>query len=194
MHTALRRTLLLISLVPGFAFAHPSPDHVLSFASGISHPFGGLDHLLAMIAVGMMGARLKGRAIWVLPLTFMTMLAVGALTGMGHTPAAWIEVAIAASIIAFGVLLAAKRHPSWITASAVVGTFALAHGYAHGTEAVTASGASYVIGMLSASAALHALGICVVVLMTRLNQSKSESALRAIGAALAIAGAGLLLS
>src|SRR3954452_3157923 len=99
MHIALRRFMPLLLLAPGLALAHPSLDHALSFAAGISHPFGGLDHLLAMVAVGMLGVRLKGRALWILPLAFMSMLAMGALFGVCASPSPFVEFAVAASIV-----------------------------------------------------------------------------------------------
>lgn len=190
MHTALRRLLSLLILAPGLALAHPSPDHALSFASGISHPFSGLDHLLAMIAVGMLGARLKDRAVWILPLTFMFMLTIGALVGIGEAPSPIVEITIATSIIAFGILLAIKQRVSIAASAVVVSTFALAHGYAHGVDAVAGNDFAYLSGMLVASAMLHAMGIGAVLTMIR---TKGESALRFTGIAFAIVGAGMML-
>jgi urease accessory protein len=192
MHIALRRFMPLLLLAPGLALAHPSLDHALSFAAGISHPFGGLDHLLAMVAVGMLGARLKGRAVWMLPLTFMTMLAVGAAIGIGRPASSLIEIAVAASVILFGLVLGMKHEIRSIAAVIVVGTFAVAHGYAHGTEAISGNAAGYIGGMLIASAVLHTAGIVTVLRMTRLDRDKAESALRLAGALIALAGAGVM--
>lgn len=194
MHTALRRLLPLLAFAPAFAFAHPSADHVLSFASGIVHPFGGADHLLAMIAVGMLAAKLQGRALWILPLTFMAMLAVGAVMGVGHQPSSWVETAIAGSIVAFGLLLAMKRGINVAAAASVVGAFALAHGYAHGTEAVVSSAVEYLSGMLLASAGLHALGIVAVSTLIHFNRVRGEGEVRLIGAMLAVVGAGIMFA
>jgi urease accessory protein len=190
MHTALRRLLLLLTLATRLALAHPSSDHALSFASGIAHPFSGVDHLLAMVAVGMLGARLKNRALWILPLTFMSMLAVGALIGIGESPSPIVEIGIAVSIVAFGALLAVKRHLNRVVAATVVGTFALAHGYAHAAESVAESGLSYLSGILIASLVLHVAGIGAACLLMR---RRDELPLRVAGTALAIIGSGLLL-
>lgn len=194
MHAALRRLSVVFALLPGLALAHPSPDHAMSFAAGISHPFGGLDHLLAMVAVGILAARLRGHAVWMLPVTFITMLGLGGWAAMGHASSPLIEMAIAGSIVAFGALIAVKESPNKIAATVIVGTFALAHGYAHGTEAVAMSGAGYLSGMLLASSILHAVGICAVVLVTRFDRSRSQSALRVVGTLFAMAGAGLLIT
>jgi urease accessory protein len=194
MHTALRRLLSLVAFVPALAFGHPSAEHALSFASGIVHPFGGIDHLLAMLAVGMLAAKLEGRALWILPLSFMAMLTTGAVIGIGHEPSALVETAVAASIVAFGLLLAINRKLDVIAAAAVVGTFALAHGYAHGSEATDLSAVGYLSGMLLASAGLHALGIVTVSTMIHLKRSHAERVVRLIGTMLALIGAGLMFS
>ena len=191
MHIALRRFMPLVLLAPSLAFAHPSPDHALSFASGITHPFGGLDHLLAMVAVGMLGARLKGHALWILPLAFMSMLTIGALIGIGASPSAVVEVATAGSVVAFGALLAVKHKMNIVAATIVVGTFALAHGYAHGVEADVESGASYLLGILLASAALHAMGAAVAMVLTRKGK---ESVLQIAGLAFALIGGAFLIN
>lgn len=193
MHATLRRLPVLLSLLPGIALAHPSADHALSFAAGISHPFGGLDHLLAMVAVGVLGARLNNRAVWLLPLTFMAVLSVGALIGMHRPASPFVEPAIAASIIALGLMLVAKVPKQLFATASVIGVFALAHGYAHGTEAIT-GGAGFVSGMLMASAALHAAGILAVVTMRRLAHEQTEPALRMGGALLTLIGAAFMFA
>jgi urease accessory protein len=194
MHTALRRLLPLLAFTPALTFAHPSADHVLSFASGLVHPFSGMDHLLAMIAVGMLGARLRHRAIWILPLTFIAMLITGAIVGVVGPPLPLIEPTIAVSIAAFGLLLALKRRVKLATAATVVGIFALAHGYVHGTETMGVIGSGYILGILMASAALHALGTATVLLMIRADQDKGEAASRLVGGLLTLVGVGFLFS
>ncbi len=194
MQSALRRCApLMLSLVPGFAFAHPAADHAIGFVAGIAHPFGGWDHLLAMAAVGMLAARLKGHAIWLLPLAFVSMLAFGVCIGLGNSPSVIVEIAISASVVAFGLLLAAKQHANVMGAVALVGTFALAHGYAHGAEASVGTQVTSVSGMLLASAALHVAGIAVVALLSRTDERRSESLVRLTGTAVAIAGTAMLI-
>src|SRR3569623_1397582 len=130
MLTTLRRLLPLQAVAPTLAFAHPSADHTLSFASGIIHPFSGVDQLLAMIAVGMLGARLRHRAVWILPLAYIVMLHAGAIMSVAGPTSPFMEPAIAASISVFGLLLALKQRVNLALAATIVGIFALAHGYA----------------------------------------------------------------
>lgn len=197
MHAALRRlsvlSAFLLASSPGLALAHPSPDHAVSFSAGVGHPFGGLDHLLAMVAVGVLGARLGNRAIWLLPLTFMMALSVGAVMGMRGPAVAFVEPTIGMSLIALGLMLAAKRSNHLFATASVVGLFALAHGYAHGSEAITGN-IGFVSGMLIASAALHFAGIVAVIALRHLARQKAEPTLRMSGALLTLVGAAFMFA
>ena len=122
-------------LLPAAAFAHTGHG-TSSFSAGIAHPFMGLDHLLAMLAVGLWSARQVGVARWSTPVTFVAMMAVGAIVGV-NTSLAITELMIIASVVAFGAMIAFKVSSSAVIAGAVAGTFALFHGLAHGAETVS---------------------------------------------------------
>src|ERR1700747_2289933 len=139
--------------------AHAAVDPLASFAMGFAHPIGGVDHILAMVTVGVWGGLAGGRAIWVWPAAFVaTMLAGFTAATLGvHVP--WVPAAVSTSIIVLGLLVAlAVKAPVWLGA-APVGLFAFFHGHAPGTEAVAASVLGYGAGFALATAGLHATGI-----------------------------------
>ena len=144
----------------GSVFAHPGHEHASSFMSGFSHPMGGLDHLLAMVAIGLWAASLGGRALWAIPVAFvMTMIFGGGLAVAGMS-VPFVEQGILLSVIVLGALvLFAKRLPTLVCA-AIAGAFALFHGAAHGMEMpLTANGLQYALGFALATAGLHAVGL-----------------------------------
>ena len=144
----------------GSVFAHPGHEHASSFMSGFSHPMGGLDHLLAMVAIGLWAASIGGRALWAIPVAFvMTMILGGGLAVAGMT-VPFVEQGILLSVIVLGALvLFAKRLPTLVCA-AIAGGFALFHGAAHGMEMpLTANGLQYALGFALATAGLHAVGL-----------------------------------
>ena len=154
---------LFLVLVPTLAFAHAGPaGHTHDLVSGFAHPIGGLDHLLAMVAVGMLAAQLGGRALWLVPASFVAMMAAAGFAGMAgvHLPLA--EAGIVLSIIVLGAVVALRLTMPVAAAMALVAFFAIFHGYAHGLETPeTASGLLYGLGFLAATALLHGLGITI---------------------------------
>lgn len=156
------------------------------FISGIAHPVFGLDHVVAMVAVGIWGAQLGAPAIWVLPVTFPLVMAFGGVLGGLGIPIPGIEVGIAASAIALGgMILFAARPPLWM-AAVLVGIFAIFHGHAHGAELPESANAiAYAVGFVVATGSLHALGI-VIGIANRWRQG--ARALRAGGALIAATG------
>lgn len=158
----LSRTVFLtaLSLFAGTASAHTGDHTATGFIGGMAHPFMGLDHLLAMIAVGLWAAQQGGRARWAVPAAFVGAMGLGAgLAGSG-----WIvphvESGIAVSVLVLGLLIATRRHVSTLAGSIIVAIFALFHGTAHGLEMPqTASPAFYALGFILATVALHGLGI-----------------------------------
>jgi urease accessory protein len=191
----LRRTAsVLLLCAPLVALAHPGHegDHgglTWDFSSGFGHPLGGLDHLLAMMAVGLWAAQLGGRARWALPAAFLTALAAGAALGANGGVFGGLEQGIAASVLVLGLLVVtAARLPlaAGIILSAV---FALFHGVAHGAEMpVDASGAVYGLGFLGATALLHAAGLGLGVFAARAPKWVGQAA----GAGLMLAGGWML--
>jgi urease accessory protein len=181
---------IAVILAPSSAFAHTgiSPAHDL--LHGLEHPLTGLDHILAMFAVGLWAAQRGGRAIWSIPLTFVLVMTLGGALGMSGVSLPFVEQGIVLSVVILGVLVVgAVRLPLPVSAG-IVSLFALVHGYAHGAEIPSAaSGLSYALGFAAATALLHAAGISFGLSM---QQRRSAQLVRYAGAA--IAAGGLLLS
>src|SRR6266436_2353994 len=159
---AARRSLviLFLFLYALAAFAHKRGGEAIGFASGFEHPISGLDHILAMVAVGMWGAQLGAPAMWVLPVVFPMVMALGGMMGLMGIKLPGIELCIALSALALGFAVFREARPKLWIAAIIVGFFAIAHGHAHGTELpLGASGVLYSIGFVIATGLLHALGI-----------------------------------
>jgi urease accessory protein len=156
--------LLLPPLAP--ALAHTGTGTIGGLQSGFLHPITGIDHLVAMVAVGLWGAQLGNPAIWVLPITFPLVMAFGGLLGIIGVELPLTEIAIAASGIGLGLAVALRaRPPLWI-AAALVGLFAIFHGYAHGLELPEAADpVAYGAGFVVATGLLHLCGILLGVLI-----------------------------
>lgn len=172
------------------AFAHTFGAEGASFYQGFIHPLLGLDHLLAMLAVGIWAVQVGARARWLIPAAFLAMLALGGGIAMLGWPLPQVELGIAGSVVVFGLLIAgAAKMPPWLSMS-VVGLFALFHGHAHGAEMPQAAMPwLYASGFLLTSAMLHGLGM-----LTGLAHQYSWPArlLRLGGVGLAAAGVWLL--
>ena len=180
----------VLCLLAGTAFAHPL--HGGGLAGGLAHPFLGLDHLLAMTAVGAWAQQQGGRARWAVPAAFLGAMAAGGLaaaTGVtGFIAASTVESLVAASVLVTGLLLAMRARQIALGAT-VVSAFAFFHGAAHMTELPGgASAVVYALGFLVATAALHGVGLLTARVMLQ------ASSLRWAGAGVAVAGAWLLQS
>jgi urease accessory protein len=150
-------------LVPTLALAHVGQGDISGgFVSGFAHPILGLDHVVAMVAVGLWGAQLGSPAIWVLPVTFPLVMAFGGLLGGLDVPIPGIEIGIAASAIALGLMVTfAARPPLW-AAGILIGLFAIFHGYAHGAELPeSANPLAFAMGFVIATGSLHVIGILI---------------------------------
>jgi urease accessory protein len=141
------------------AFAHLDPLAHGSLAAGFSHPFFGLDHILAMVAVGLWAALLGGRAIWIVPAAFVLTMLVGFGLAIGGLPVPLVEPVVLASVIVVGLLAATALQAPVALAAAMVGFLAFFHGHAHGGELGAAGAWPFAIGFASATAILHAIGI-----------------------------------
>ncbi len=155
-----RNLTALLLLCPALAQANPGAGHAHGFSDGIFHPLLGLDHLLAMIAVGLWAAQLGGRATWAVPASFIGVMAFGGLAGAAGWSLPMVETGILVSVFLLGLLVAfAVQLPAWAGAL-LVGSFAVFHGHAHGTEMPAAASAGlYAGGFVLATAALHAAGL-----------------------------------
>jgi urease accessory protein len=183
----MKRILTTICLLPAALFAHTGHD-ALGFATGFTHPVFGLDHLLAMLSVGILSAQMGGRAIWTVPLTFVSLMLVGGVFGMLGIPFFSVEIAIALSVLLLGILIASnKKFPLFIT-MAGVGFFALFHGHAHGGEMPgSAQPALYALGFVLGTSLIHLLGVFLGWVATR--QPRHSLILRISGVAIAVVGA-----
>ncbi|SFI49009.1 HupE/UreJ family protein [Nitrosomonas sp. Nm34] len=142
------------------AYAHTGIDTQNGWVYGFIHPIGGLDHVLTMIAVGLWAAQMGGRAIWLVPFTFVAVMTLGGVAGIIAVPFGYTEVGIIISLLVFGMLIAASIRLPLTVSAMIVGIFAFCHGYAHGAEmSQHISGLTYALGFVSATALLHALGI-----------------------------------
>ena len=182
---------ILLTLVPTAAFAHTGAGYAHGFADGLVHPLGGLDHILAMVTVGVLAWQLGGRAIWLLPASFLALMVVGGVLALAGGSLPWVEVGIAASVIVFGIMITLGTKAPLALAMGIVGLFAVFHGHAHGTEMpITASGAAYGLGFVLATALLHAAGIALGYLIGRI--SHEQLAYRLAGCGVVLAGVGIL--
>lgn len=177
---------VLIAALAQNAFAHLLQGEASGFATGFLHPISGLDHVAAMVAVGLWGAQLGAPAIWVLPVAFPLVMAMGGLLGFIGVPLPGVEYGIAASAIVLGAAVMLRVRPPLVVAAALVGLFAIFHGYAHGTELPAGQNAMlYSIGFVTATGGLHAIGIGVGALH---RFAWGERLIRTAGAIVSVGG------
>jgi urease accessory protein len=179
---------LLASATP--ALAHVQPDQAQGILTGFSHPVSGLDHVLAMVSVGLWGAQLGPPAVWLLPVTFPMVMAIGGFLGLVGVHVPGVEIGIALSVLLLGLMVALEGKPAFVAAAMLVGAFAIFHGHAHGTELPPGqSGLVYSLGFVIATGALHGLGIAIGVVH---RWPLGKVALRLAGVAVALAGSAFL--
>jgi urease accessory protein len=184
-----------VSLLPTAAFAHSGLDHAHGFIQGVAHPLGGLDHLLAMVTVGVFAWQLGGRARWLVPVTFVLMMAAGGMLGLAGVAVPFVELALATSVVVLGAIVALRVKAPIAIAMGLVGLFAVFHGHAHGTEMpLDTSGAAYAAGFLLATALLHAGGIALGFVIGRIGEAYARLIYRVAGSLVALAGVVILAS
>ncbi|HEU4936148.1 MAG TPA: HupE/UreJ family protein [Vicinamibacterales bacterium] len=153
-------TLLMVLVSATPLSAHVLHGQATGFLTGFGHPISGLDHVLAMIAVGLWGAQLGAPAVWLLPVTFPMVMAIGGFMALVGIPLPAVEIGIAASALLLGSMVAFEARPNLGVAGTLVGVFAVFHGHAHGVELPAgANGLTYSIGFVVATGCLHAVGI-----------------------------------
>lgn len=175
---------LAVTAVP--AFAHLNPEEHGSFMAGFSHPLFGLDHILVMVAVGLWAAQIGGKALWGVPVAFVTTMAVGFGLALAGIDLPFVEPAILASVVALGLLVAMAVKLDTAASAAIVATFALFHGHAHGGELSSAGAFEFGVGFVVATALLHIAGIGFGLGIARL--SGGAIAARILGAITALTG------
>lgn len=188
-----RRAIVALSftILAAQASAHTGEGINSGFASGFWHPILGWDHVVAMVAVGMWGAFLGAPAIWILPVVFPLVMAIGGALGIIGVPLPLVETGIALSGVVLGLLVAfAVRAPIWV-AAVIVGIFAIFHGHAHGAELPEAFSAyGYAVGFVVGTGLLHLLGIGIGFLT---RSEFGTLAVRAAGGVVALVGAAFLV-
>ena len=195
MRSGLARTITAVaSLIPTAALAHTGIGDGHGFVHGLAHPLDGLDHILAMVTVGLFAWQLGGRALWLVPLSFVLAMTAGGALGMAGIPLPFVELGIAASVLVLGIIVAVGVKAPVAVAMGLVGAFAIFHGHAHGTEMpLNAFGAIYVAGFVFATALLHAGGIALGALIGRFSDGYMRLGYRLSGGFVALAGAAILV-
>jgi urease accessory protein len=184
--TSLILILLLVLLVATPALAHIERGQAAGFLTGLSHPVSGLDHVLAMVAVGLWGAQLGAPAMWLLPVIFPMVMALGGVLGLLGIPLPFVEIAIALSAVLLGLMVMSEARPPVAVAAIMVGFFAVFHGHAHGTELPAGqSGLLYSMGFVAATGCLHGVGIAIGLIH---RWPAGKIALRIAGAGVALGG------
>jgi urease accessory protein len=177
----------LILALTQSADAHMGHGQAAGFVSGFEHPWSGLDHILAMLAVGIWGAQLGAPAVWLLPVTFPMVMATGGFLGLMGVPLPGAEMGIALSALLLGGMVCGAARPNLAFAASLVGAFGLFHGYAHGTELPAGqSGLLYSMGFVIATGCLHGVGITLGLVH---RWSVGQLALRGAGALISLGGA-----
>lgn len=180
----------LLATLPAQALAHTGDDHLHGIGSGFFHPFSGLDHVLAMVAVGLFAARNGGPALWRLPLAFIAAMVTGAVLSMAGMTMPLIETAILVSVFVLGAALIANANVPLTLAVTATATFGCFHGFAHGAEGPAGAPIGYILGFIGGTAILHLAGIAACLKLAR-DRAVATAALRIAGAAMTGAGIGL---
>ena len=181
---ALAAIVLLLAATP--VWAHEQSGQAAGFLTGLKHPVSGLDHVLAMISVGLWGAQLGSPALWLLPVIFPMVMAFGGFLGLLGIPLPGTEIGIAVSAILLGLVVAFEARPPLWMAAALVGFFGIFHGYAHGTELPAGENALlYSAGFVIATGCLHGVGIGIGLVH---RWRAGRLALRFAGTLVALAG------
>ncbi len=182
--------LLFACLASQSALAHSGDGVGGGFVSGFFHPILGWDHVAAMVAVGLWGAFLGSPAIWVLPVVFPLVMALGGAMGVLGVPVPAVETGIAGSAVVLGAMVLLAVRPPLAVAAILVGAFAIFHGHAHGTELPEAANAiAYSIGFVVGTGLLHLAGIVLGLLV---KWPAGRALVRAAGGGIALAGMGFL--
>lgn len=181
--------LLFLLVLPTIAYAHDETTVARfgSFIAGLTHPILGLDHLLAMLSVGIISAQIGGKAIWQVPTTFVAVMAIGGTLGLLGVGLTAIEFGIALSVLALGVAIFMEKGIPIAVVMVAVGLFAIFHGYAHGAEMPSlAQPVRYALGFLTGTAVIHITGVLIGDIPS--HYKSGPIILRSLGAVIAVCG------
>ena len=183
----------LLALTAGIAEAHTGIGETGGFMHGFLHPLGGLDHILAMVTVGVFAAQLGGRAIWLVPASFVALMTFGGVLGLAGVPLPFVELGIGMSIVVLGAVVALRLRAAVPLAMGLVGFFAIFHGYAHGVEMPENVGSlAYGSGFMFATTLLHVAGIGLGLMAGSLQGDHGGKLVRLAGLLVAVTGAGFV--
>ncbi|WEX10250.1 HupE/UreJ family protein [Chelativorans sp. AA-79] len=178
---------------PSIALAHSGAGAATGFSHGFIHPLTGIDHMLAMVAVGILAYQIGGRALWLVPLTFVLFMVAGGALGVAGINVPYVELGIALSVVLLGGAIALGIAAPLVIAMAVVGVFAIFHGHAHGAEMpVSTNALGYALGFVSSTALLHLGGIAAGMLIGRAGERRKPALIRVAGGLMTVAGLGVL--
>jgi urease accessory protein len=189
----LRLSCLVLStlLIASPALAHTGVGDATGLAHGFMHPIAGIDHVLAMVAVGVFAALLGGRALWLVPASFVVMMAAGGALGMAGIGLPFVEIGIGLSVVVLGIAVALHFNMPVAAAMALVGFFAIFHGHAHGAEMPeTGSGFEYGLGFVLATALLHVAGLGLGLMIGKMSDGRRIA--QVAGGGMALAGVAIL--
>jgi urease accessory protein len=184
----------VVVLTPMVAFAHTGVGDTSGFARGFGHPMSGLDHIIAMLMVGVFAWQLGGRALWLLPIAFVSIMAVDGMLGIAGIGVPFVEIGIALSVVVLGAIVAFEIKAPAATATGVVGLFAIFHGHAHGAEIPeVGDGVAYAAGFMIATALLNLSGIIAGFLMGKAREHYGSIVVRLAGGLATVTGVALLV-
>ncbi len=182
------------ALMASPVLAHTGAGSMSGLWAGFAHPMGGLDHVLAMVAVGVLAAQSGGRSLWLVPAAFVAMMVFGGALGVAGVSVPLVMLGVVGSVVLLGAVIAVGRRLPMAVAMALVGALAVFHGHAHGAEMpLTAAGLDYGAGVAAATALLHAIGIGLAMGVRRAGESFAPQAIRIGGGTIAAAGVALMV-
>jgi len=181
MKSIFKVAVSLLLLFPLLASAHTGLAPASGMLQGFMHPFSGIDHLLAMLAIGIWAVQLGGAKIWLLPLTFIGVMAASSLLGMVGFDSIYVEAGILSSCVLLAVFITRSTRVSSAVSVLFVACFALFHGISHGAEMpAELDGLYYMAGFAGATALLHALGIACGLLYKQRQAAKCQQGLSVV--------------
>ncbi|WP_127145019.1 HupE/UreJ family protein [Pelagibacterium montanilacus] len=188
MHKTILTAIAILAAATAPAFAHLDPVAHGSFAAGFTHPLFGLDHILAMVAVGLWAASVGGRALWAVPTAFVVTMGIGFGAAILGMPLPLVEPVILASVIFIGIMIALAMPLPVAGVAGAVAFFALFHGHAHGGEMGEAGALGYAAGFIAATAVLHGAGVALGMVLGGLARRGGRLATRIAGGLTALGG------
>jgi urease accessory protein len=193
MKSRLLTASVALTLAPGLAFAHTGIGDTSGVLHGFMHPVSGIDHILAMVMVGVFAWQLGGRALWLVPASFVTVMAIGGAFGAMGVGLPLTEIGIALSVVVLGLVVALQVQAPVAVGMGLVGMFAFFHGHAHGAEMPeNAGGVAYAIGFMIATGTLHLCGIGMGYSVGKIAERYGSRVTRSFGGLTTMAGVALL--